>query len=54
MTSILEGVVKEEQEKIKTLKCSVAGKTGTTNNNFDAWFHWFCIRLSDRSIHWLR
>ena len=39
MTSILEGVVKRGTgKKLKDLKVPIAGKTGTTNNNFDAWF----------------
>ena len=40
MTSILEGVVKRGTgKKLRTLKVPVAGKTGTTNKNFDAWFY---------------
>ncbi len=39
MTSILEGVVKRGTgKKLRDLKVPIAGKTGTTNNNFDAWF----------------
>jgi penicillin-binding protein 1A len=39
MTSLLEGVVKYGTGwRIKALKRPVAGKTGTTNNLFDAWF----------------
>jgi penicillin-binding protein 1A len=39
MTSILESVVKSGTGwRIKALKRPVAGKTGTTNNLFDAWF----------------
>ena len=39
MTSILEGAVKRgTAKKLKDLKVPLAGKTGTTNNNFDAWF----------------
>jgi penicillin-binding protein 1A len=39
MTSLLEGVVKFGTGcRIKDLKRPVAGKTGTTNNLFDAWF----------------
>jgi penicillin-binding protein 1A len=39
MTSLLEGVVKYGTGwRIKELKRPVAGKTGTTNNLFDAWF----------------
>ena len=39
MTSILSGVVKRGTgKKLKNLNVPLAGKTGTTNNNFDAWF----------------
>ena len=39
MTSILEGAVKRgTAKKLRDLKVPVAGKTGTTNNNYDAWF----------------
>jgi penicillin-binding protein 1A len=39
MTSLLEGVVKFGTGwRVKALKRPVAGKTGTTNNLFDAWF----------------
>ena len=39
ITSILEGVVKRGTgKKLRDLKVPLAGKTGTTNNNFDAWF----------------
>jgi penicillin-binding protein 1A len=39
MTSLLEGVVKYGTAwRIKDLKRPTAGKTGTTNNLFDAWF----------------
>ena len=39
ITSILEGVVQRGTgKKLKDLKVPLAGKTGTTNNNFDAWF----------------
>ncbi len=39
MTSILEGVVKRGTgKKLRDLKVPIAGKTGTTNNNYDAWF----------------
>ncbi|MBW1898230.1 MAG: penicillin-binding protein, partial [Deltaproteobacteria bacterium] len=39
MTNLLEGVVKHGTgRKIRALKRPVAGKTGTTNNLFDAWF----------------
>ena len=39
MTNLLEGVVKHGTGwRVKALKRPVAGKTGTTNNLFDAWF----------------
>jgi penicillin-binding protein 1A len=39
MTSLLEGVVKHGTgRRAKALKRPAAGKTGTTNNLFDAWF----------------
>ena len=39
ITSILEGAVKRgTAKKLKELNVPIAGKTGTTNNNFDAWF----------------
>lgn len=39
MTSLLEGVVKNGTgHRVRALKRPVAGKTGTTNNLFDAWF----------------
>lgn len=39
MTSLLEGVVKfGTGQRIRALKRPVAGKTGTTNNLYDAWF----------------
>ena len=39
MTSLLEGVVKSGTgQRVRALKRPVAGKTGTTNNLFDAWF----------------
>jgi penicillin-binding protein 1A len=39
MTSLLEGVVKfGTAQRIRALNRPVAGKTGTTNNLFDAWF----------------
>ena len=39
MTNLLEGVVQDGTGfRVKALKRPVAGKTGTTNNLFDAWF----------------
>ncbi len=39
ITSILKGVVERGTgKKLKDLNVPLAGKTGTTNNNFDAWF----------------
>ncbi len=39
MTSILNGVItRGTGKKLRDLKVPLAGKTGTTNNNFDAWF----------------
>ena len=39
MTSILEGVIQNGTgKKLKDLKLDIAGKTGTTNGNTDAWF----------------
>ena len=39
MTSLLEGVVKNGTgRRVRELNRPVAGKTGTTNNLFDAWF----------------
>ena len=39
MTSILKGVVtRGTGKKLRDLNVPIAGKTGTTNNNFDAWF----------------
>jgi len=39
MTSLLEGVVQHGTGwRVRELKRPVAGKTGTTNNLFDAWF----------------
>ena len=47
ITSILEGVVKRGTgKKLRTLKVPLAGKTGTTNKNFDAWFIGFTSDLA--------
>ena len=47
MTSILEGVIKRGTgKKLKSLNVPLAGKTGTTNNNFDAWFIGFTSNLA--------
>ena len=46
MTSILQGVIKRGTgKKLKDLNVPLAGKTGTTNNNFDAWFIGFSSDL---------
>ncbi len=47
VTSMLEGVVKRGTgKKLKSLNVPLAGKTGTTNNNFDAWFMGFTSNLA--------
>ena len=46
ITSILEGAVKRgTAKKLRDLKVPIAGKTGTTNNNYDAWFIGFNSNL---------
>ncbi len=46
MTSILQGAVKRgTAKKLRSLKVPLAGKTGTTNDNFDAWFIGFSSNL---------
>ena len=46
ITSMLEGVVQRGTGKnLKNLKLDIAGKTGTTNGNTDAWFIGFTSKL---------
>ena len=46
MTSILSGVVERGTgKKLKDLNVPIGGKTGTTNNNYDAWFIGFTSNL---------
>tara|TARA_B100001996_G_scaffold290621_1_gene230815 strand:- start:57 stop:761 length:705 start_codon:yes stop_codon:yes gene_type:complete len=46
MTSILEGVIKRGTGRgLKDLNLQIAGKTGTTNKNTDAWFIGFTSNL---------
>ena len=46
MTSILEGVIQRGTgKKLKNLNLQLAGKTGTTNKNTDAWFIGFTSNL---------
>ena len=46
MTSILEGVIKRGTGRgLRDLNLQIAGKTGTTNNNTDAWFIGFTSNL---------
>ena len=46
MTSILQGVVERgTAKKLRSLKVPIAGKTGTTNDNYDAWFIGFSSNL---------
>ena len=46
ITSMLEGVIQRGTgKKLKKLKLNLAGKTGTTNENADAWFIGFTSNL---------
>jgi penicillin-binding protein 1A len=46
MTSILQGAVQRgTAKKLRSLNVPLGGKTGTTNNNFDAWFIGFSSNL---------
>jgi len=46
ITSMMEGVIKRGTgRKLKNLNLSIAGKTGTTNKNMDAWFLGFTSKI---------
>ncbi len=46
ITSMMEGVIKRGTgRKLRNLNLTLAGKTGTTNNNMDAWFLGFTSKL---------
>ena len=47
ITSMMEGVVKRGTgRKLRSLNLNLAGKTGTTNKNMDAWFLGFTSKLA--------
>ena len=47
ITSMMEGVVQRGTgKKLRKLKLPLAGKTGTTNKNMDAWFLGFTSKLA--------
>ncbi len=53
MTSLLEGVVEHGTGwRVRELKRPVAGKTGTTNNLFDAWFVGYTPQLYNGRMGW--
>ena len=46
VTSMMEGVIKRGTgRKLRNLNLNLAGKTGTTNKNMDAWFLGFTSKL---------
>ena len=53
ITSMLEGAVKRGTgRKLRDLNLSLAGKTGTTNKNMDAWFFRIYFKISYWSLRW--
>ena len=53
ITSLLEGVIKRGTgKKLKDLNLNIAGKTGTTNENTDAWFIGFTSDLVVGCLCW--
>ena len=47
ITSMMEGVIKRGTgRKLRSLNLNLAGKTGTTNKNMDAWFLGFTSKLA--------